>query len=91
MCEEGKLLVTSLLCMKPTLHIPLGHGNVGTNGAFMLGTVMLFVIVWYNDSEGLVAVTSRRPRNRGSILDRNFGFFFLRYLVRRGYIQGVQG
>jgi hypothetical protein len=53
MCEEGKLLVTSLLHMKLTLHIPLGHGSVGTNVPFMLGAVVLFVIVWYNDSEGV--------------------------------------
>ena len=45
MCEEGKLLVTSLLYMKLTLRIPLGHGSVGTNVPFMLGAVVLFVIV----------------------------------------------
>jgi len=50
-CEEGKLLVTNFLYMKLTLHIPLGHGCAGTNVPFVLGAVMLFVIVWYNDSD----------------------------------------
>jgi len=53
MCEEGKLLTTSLSYMKLTLHIPLGHGCEGTNVPFLLVAVVLFVIVWYNDSEGV--------------------------------------
>ena len=53
MCEEGKLLVTSFLYLKLTLHIPLRHGCTGTNVPFVLGAVVLFVILWYNDSGGV--------------------------------------
>jgi len=58
MCEEGKLLFTSLLYMKLTLHIPLGHGSGGTEVPFMLDTVLLFVIVWRNDIEDVWVVHS---------------------------------
>ena len=54
MCEEGKLLVTRLLYMKLTLHIPLGHGCACTNVPFVLGAVVVFVIVWCNGSDGII-------------------------------------
>jgi hypothetical protein len=51
--KENFRLAASCTYTKLALHIPLGHGCAGTNVPFMLGAVVLFVIVWYNDSDGV--------------------------------------